>query len=82
MITNKYLDPTVQKAYIDGISGCMEHVQVVQEVISHAKANNHTAHITWFDLTDAFGSVSHMVIPIVLNHYNFPKCISHYIKDI
>ena len=82
MITNGYLDPSAQKAYIQGINGCVEHVQVVQEVIQHAKANNRTVHITWFDLIDAFGSLSHMLIPHVLRHYHFPSEIINYIQNI
>ena len=46
MIMNKYLDKSAQKAYIQGIYGCVEHVQVVQELIQHAKAYSKTAHIT------------------------------------
>ena len=82
MIMNKYLDPSAQKAYINGINGCVEHVQVVQEVIQHAKANNKTVHITWFDLVDAFGSLSHMLIPHVFRHYHFPNEIISYIQNI
>ena len=68
MIENKYLDPTAQKAYIDGVNGCMEHVTIVQEVIQHAKINHKTMHTTWFDLTDAFGGVAHDLIPYVMSH--------------
>ena len=66
MVSNKYLDPIAQKAYIEGINGCIEHVTVIQEIIEDAKHNNKTVHITWFDLEDAFGSVSHMLIPYVM----------------
>ena len=45
MIGNGYLDPAVQKAFIEGINGCVEYVQVVQEVISHATSNKKTAHM-------------------------------------
>ena len=82
MITNGYLDPSAQKAYIQGINGCVEHVQVIQEVINHAKANNRTVHLTWFDLIDAFGSLSHVLIPYVLRHYNLPQEIVSYISHI
>ena len=82
MISNKYLDPSAQKAYIQGINGCVEHVQVVQEVIQHAKSNHKTAHITWIDLIDAFGSISHMLIYLVLKHYHLPPQIINYIKNI
>ena len=54
MVTNGYLDPSAQKAYMEGINGCTEHIKVVQEVIRDARESKHAAHITWFDLTDAF----------------------------
>ena len=79
---NNYLDPSAQKAYIQGINGCVEHVQVVQEVIQHAKANNKTAHITWVDLVDAFISLSHMLIEHVLMNYHIPIRTINYIKSI
>ena len=82
MIMNKYLDPSAQKAFIQGVNGCVEHVQVLQEVIQHAKDNKKTAHITWFDLIDAFGSLSHMLIPYVLQHYHLPTRIINYIKHM
>ena len=49
-VANKYLDPVAQKAYIEGINGCIEHVTVIQEIIQDAKHNNKTVHLTWFDL--------------------------------
>ena len=82
MIENGYMDPTAQKAFIEGINGCVEHIEVVHEVIQHARLNKKTAHITWFDLADAFGSVSHDLIPIVLAHYNLPENIVDYIIDL
>ena len=82
MVANKYLDPVAQKAYIDGINGCVEHVTVVQEVIQHAKTNHRTAHITWFDLEDAFGSISHVLIPFVMNYYHIPTNIIKYISNL
>ena len=57
MLQNKYLDPSAQKAYVNGINGCVEHVTVVSEAIQHAKLNHKTLHASWMDLKDAFGSV-------------------------
>ena len=82
MLENKYLDCTAQKAYIDGINGCVEHVTIVQEVIQHARLNSKTLHCTWFDLMDAFGSVPHALIPYVMKHYNFPNHIIKYITSL
>ena len=82
MVANKYLDPLAQKAYIEGINGCVEHVTVVQDIIQHAKLNHKTVRITWFDLEDAFGSVCHMLIPFVMKHYNIPTQITRYISNL
>ena len=82
MVANKYLDPVAQKAYVEGINGCVEHVTVVQEVIQHAKLNHKTVHITWFDLEYAFGSVCHVLIPFVMKHYNIPTQITKYIASL
>ena len=46
MTMNNYLDISAEKAYIQGINGCVEHVKVIQEVIQHAKAKikQHMSH--------------------------------------
>ena len=82
VVSNKYLDPIAQKAYIEGIHGCIEHVSVIQEIMEDAKHNKKTVHITWFDLEDAFRSVSHMLISLVMQYYNLPKQIIRYICDL
>ena len=62
MIKNKYLDPTAQKAYINGVNGCVEHITIVQEIIQDTYHNKKSCNFTWFDLQDAFGSLSHDLI--------------------
>ena len=39
MINNGYINPATQKAFIEGINGCVEHIEVVQEVIQNAWLN-------------------------------------------
>ena len=73
MVANKYLDPTAQKAYIEGVNGCVEHVTLVQEVIQHSQLNHKTVHLTWFDLEDAFGSVP----PHAHSYCGFPLSHPH-----
>ena len=65
-----------------GINACMEHIQVIQEVIRHSRVTNHTAYMTWVDLSDAFKSVPHSLIFHVLSHYNLPSQIISYIQNI
>ena len=31
MVDNKYLDPAAQKAFMDGVNGCVEHVTVYKK---------------------------------------------------
>ena len=72
LVDNGYLDVGTQKAFVGKLSGCQDHNLVMGEVISHAKSNNKTAHITWYDLEDAFRSVSHKLIPFCLDRMHLP----------
>jgi len=82
MLRNNYIDPEIQKAFISKINGTIEHNQVLQEIIRHSKHNKKTAHITFFDLEDAFGSVSHDLISYSLSRYQFPPEIKNYISSL
>ena len=64
--------PSAKKAFLRGINGCVDHNQVLHEIIRHAKSNSRTLHVTWFDLEDAFGSVPHELI-----HYSLARCNIH-----
>jgi hypothetical protein len=76
------IDNYIQKAFIRGINGVIEHNQVFNELTSHAKANNRTIHCTFFDLEDAFGSVSHDLISHSLSRFKFPPQIKSYIENL
>ena len=56
MSKNGYIDEATQKAFIKGVNGCIEHMQVLQEVINDAKQRKRTVHFSWYDLSDAYGS--------------------------
>ena len=82
MVDNKYIDPSVQKGFMANINGCIEHTTLLQEIIQNAKYNNKTLHMSSYDLQDAFGSISHELIPIALKHYNVPEDVITYIVDL
>ena len=46
--------------------------QCLQEIIKSARIDKKTAHITFFDLEDAFGSVQHNSISHCLKRFQFP----------
>ena len=82
MVANGYINTSTQKAFLQGINGCVEHIKVLQEIIQDAKANKKTVHFSWFDLTDAFGSISHFLIDFCMKHFNVPEKAIHYINNL
>ena len=78
---NKYIDESLQKAFLPGINGCIEHNIVLDELVRDAKIRKRTCHITFVDLADAFGSVPHNLITHALNRNNFPPEIQFYVHN-
>ena len=62
MLSNNLIDSSTQKAFLKGINGCVEHISVMNELLSNARIGKKTIHVTFFDLADAFGSVEHNLI--------------------
>ena len=79
---NNFLDSETQKAFLRKISGCQDHNLVLGEIFNHAKSNNRTVHVTWFDLEDAFGSVSHDLIRLCLDRMHLPANVKDYISSL
>ena len=82
LTTNNLIDNTMQKAFLPGINGCIEHNIVMDEIIADAKAKHHTAHITFFDLEDAFGSVPHSLIDETFRRNHLPNNIIDYFNNL
>ena len=82
LTANKFIDPELQKAFLPGINGCIEHNLVMEEVIKDAKSKNRTCHITFFDLEDAFGSVPHSLIDHTLERNFVPPVIRKYLHNL
>ena len=64
------------------MSGCIDHNVIMQEIIGHCKSSRRTVHITFFDLEDAFGSISHDLIPLSLDRMRIPENVKHYIVSL
>ena len=79
MITS---NKNTQKAFLKGVNGCLEHVEIMQEIIQDAKNKRRTVHVSWYDLEDAFGSVSHVLIDHCLSYYHVPSQVKRYILDL
>ena len=81
LVKNNLVDPAMQKAFLPGINGCIEHNIAMEEVIKNARKSKKTAHITFFDLEDAFGSVPHNLIMETLKRNHIPANICSYMSN-
>ena len=82
LTANKLIDPELQKAFLPGINGVIEHNHVMDEIVKDAKHKNRTCHIAFFDLEDAFGSVPHSLIDLTLERNFIPPVIRKYFHTL
>ena len=81
-IANKFLDSSVQKGFLKGINGCIEHIFSIQQILCNAKQHSRPLSLTFIDLKNAFGSVSHKYILDILSHIKVPLQLQQYIKNL
>jgi hypothetical protein len=75
LLENEVIDPSVQKGFLSGMSGVYEHIFTVSTIIENAKKHGLPVCITFLDLRNAFGSISHRLI-VVNRGFPHPKrCI-------
>ena len=72
MVNNKYLDSSLQKAFMPTVPGCMEHHQKLSSILSEAHSNHKSVAVCWLDLANAYGRVHHSLIDFSLRHYHAP----------
>ena len=86
MVSNGYLDTSVQKAFLPGVPGCLEQYTKLSAAISEAYKNHRSLTVCWLDLANAYGSVHHSLIDYALKHYHAPPCfcrvVSHLYTDL
>ena len=81
LTSNNLVDPTMQKAFLPGINECIEQNAAMEEVIKSARKNKKTAHISFFDSEDAFGSVPYSLIQKTLKRNHLPDNVQSYLSN-
>ena len=83
---NKYIDPTINKAAIPGVPGCLEHSFTLMEALQNAKRNKRQIAVTLTDIRNAYGSVKHNLIQFALAWYRVPDWFAettfHYYESL
>ena len=72
MVSNKFIDNTIQKGFLSEMPGCLEHAFTLYEFLRDAKREQRQIVVTWIDLANAYGSVRHNLIQFALNWYHIP----------
>lgn len=81
MVKNRYINSGIQKGFLFGVPGCIEHSFALHEALSKASTEKRAIVISWIDLANAYGSVRHNLIQFALNWYHVPESIQHLIFD-
>ncbi|PIK41126.1 hypothetical protein BSL78_22020 [Apostichopus japonicus] len=53
LTNNNYIDQSIQKGFMEKISGCVEHTEALTEMLQDAKKNGKPIVTTWLDLQNA-----------------------------
>ena len=61
---------------VPGIPGCMEHTEVISQLLKEAKTNKSN-----LDLKNAYGSIPHKLVELTLKRYHILDRISNLILD-
>lgn len=79
MLSNKYFKRAKQKGFLHGIAGCSEHIATLKAALKDATKHSRQIVISWIDLKNAFGSVSHNLIQFALRWYHIPEQLANII---
>ena len=82
MLSNKYLDKSIQKAFMPTTPGCSEHHMKLATVLGDAKRKHRSLAICWVDLANAYGSVHHSLILHALRHYHTPSKLTNLVEAL
>ena len=81
LVKNNYIRTTIQKGFLTGVPGYVEHVFSLWEALREAKEEKRAIVISWLDLANAYGSVMHNLIQFALNSYHVPDIVQELIFD-
>ena len=86
LLRNKFIDESIQKGGIPGVSGCLEHTAILSQLITEAKRRKLDLVVTWLDIANAYGSIPHKLIILALRRAHVPEdvitLVSSYYEDV
>ena len=82
LLNNHLIDSKLQKGFLKGIPGVLEHILTLNTIIANAKRHGLPLSITFIDLRNAFGSIPHKLIFDMLAYTLVPSQLSTYIASL
>ena len=82
MLDNAIIDPELQKGFLSGIAGVFQHILSLNAIIDNARTNGLPLSMTFIDLRNAFGSISHQLILDMLDDISVPTPVRSYVADM
>ena len=82
VLNNKFVECNIQKGFWAGISGTIEHTELITHLIQNAKKKQRQLVISLFDLKNAFGEVHHSLIHKVLEYHHVPGHVTELITNL
>ena len=82
VIASGIIKTDLQKGFLTGISGAIEHDLVLDETLWQAKHGHKNINMVLVDLKNAFGSVPHHRISWALKRYGAPNWTTAYVQSL
>ena len=82
VLNNKFIECDIQKGFWTGLSGTIEHTELLTHIIKNAKKKQRQLVVTLFDLKNAFGEVNHNLIRKVLQYHHVPPHVIELISSL
>ena len=81
VMSNQYVDISVQKGGIPGVPGCIEHTSMIWEAIQRSKRSRLSLYVVWLDLANAYGSVPHQLLWKTLEAHHVLHPVIHILQE-
>ena len=79
---NKYIETNIQKGFWPGLSGTVEHTELLNYLLNHARNKQRSIIVTLIDLKNAFGEVHHNLLKSILKSHHIPDEITGMIENL
>ena len=81
LTANNVIQTSIQKGFLLGISGAIEHDLVLDETLAEARRHHKNFFMVLVDLKNAFGSAPHSRIKWAIQRFGIPNWVHQYVAN-